>query len=195
MIAVTGGIACGKSTFARFLEEDGCAVLDTDEVAHALQAPGGAAVAPLAERFGGGVIADDGSIDRRALAKIVFADPQALADLNEIMHPLVEKEVRSWISEQGEKAPKAVLVPLLFEAGLDRKFGWDATVAVICRPEEQLRRLMGRGLDKKEALQRIAAQMPLDEKAKHADVVVRNDGSIASLREDAQSLLSSISPA
>ena len=193
LIAVTGGIACGKSTLARFLAEAGCAVLDTDDVAHALQASGGLAVAPIAGEFGAGVLAPDGSIDRGKLGKIVFADPSALARLNAIVHPMVGCEVARWIAARGDGVCKAVLVPLLYETGLDRKFGWDATVAVVCRPEEQLRRLMGRGLRRDEALARISSQMPCAEKARRSDYVVENDGGIAQLRGKTLEILRKVS--
>lgn len=193
LIAVTGGIACGKSTLARHLAEAGCAVLDTDDVSHALQSKGGGAVAPLAEEFGSGILAPDGSIDRRRLGSLVFADKGALARLNAIVHPMVEREVGEWIAAQGREMCKAVLVPLLYETGYDRKFGWDATVAVVCRPEEQLRRLMGRGLTRAEALARIDSQMPCGEKAARSDYVVRNDGEVAQLREEALEILSKVS--
>lgn len=193
VFAVTGGIACGKSTMARFLAEAGCLVLDTDEVAHRLQGPGGAAVAPIKARFGGGVVAADGSIDRPALARIVFSDAAALESLNAIVHPLVDREVGRWLAADGGGRPKAVLVPLLFEAGYDKKFKWDATVAVVCPPEEQLRRLMGRGIDEREARARILAQMPCDEKRRLADFAIDNGGTVAELREETLKVLRMVS--
>ena len=96
-LAVTGGIACGKSTVARMLPEFGGDVLDTDDVAHELQAPGGVAVAPIVQTFGTSVLNADGGIDRRRLAPVVFSDPAALVRLNAIVHPLVLARVRSWL--------------------------------------------------------------------------------------------------
>lgn len=192
VFAVTGGIACGKSTMARFLAEAGCLVLDTDEVVHRLQGPGGAAVAPLTERFGKEVVADDGSIDRAALARIVFADAAALKSLEALVHPLVDREVGRWLAADGGGRPKAVLVPLLFEAGYDKKFKWDAVVAVVCPTEEQMRRLKGRGLNDSEARARILAQMPCDEKRRLADFTVENGGTVAELREETLKVLRSV---
>ena len=193
VFAVTGGIACGKSTVARFLSEFGCGVLDTDDVAHRLQAPSGGAVAEIVGRFGAGVLAPDGAVDRRLLGRLVFSDAAALADLNAIMHPRIAGEVAEWVSARPDGTTSAVLVPLLFEAGLDASLKWDAIVAVVCSPAEQLRRICGRGFREDEARARIAAQMPCEEKAARADYVIENDGTLAALKEEVARVLRAIS--
>lgn len=191
-IAVTGGIACGKSTLSGFLSELGCGILDTDEVSHQLQGSNGAAVEAIADRFGADMVTLGGSVRRKALAEVVFADPKALADLEAIMHPLIEREVSSWIASRPDGSVNAVLVPLLFEAGYDRKFPWDATVAVVCSPKVQMSRLMHRGLDEAGARARIEAQMPCEEKARRADYAIVNDGTKGTLLLEADRLLNEI---
>ena len=189
--AVTGGIACGKSTVAKTLAELGCEVLDTDEVAHALQA-GGEATDELARRFGPEIIRPDGAVDRRRLGALVFADPVALADLNAILHPRIFAETRRWLESRAEGSTSAVLVPLLYESGLDRVIAWDAVVAVVCGEAEQVRRIRGRGFTEAEARARIAAQMPCEEKAARADFTIRNDGSLEDLRDKVERVLNAI---
>ncbi len=185
-IAVTGGIACGKSTVARILGRLGGDVLDTDDVAHALEAPDGAAIPEIARVFGKDVIADDGAVDRRKLGSLVFGDAVALAKLNAILHPLIAKVVDDWLARETKAPFKAVLVPLLYEAGFDRKVGWDKVLAVVCSEEEQMRRLRGRGLGEVEARRRIAAQMPCAEKAARADCVIWNDADIRTLEGEVE---------
>lgn len=193
LIAVTGGIACGKSTLARMLERMGCSVLDTDEISRSLQERGGAAVPAIADRFGAAAVAPDGSVDRRALGAAVFADPAARADLEAIMHPMIDRGVREWLDKQGGERICVVLIPLLFEAGYDRKFRWDATVAVVCSREEQIRRLATRGFSREEAIARIDSQMPCGEKARKATYSITNDGSLERLENETRKLLNAIS--
>jgi len=184
-IALTGGIACGKSALALFLKELGCDVLDADDVVHALEAPGGAAVAPIAEAFGEAVCAVDGGIDRQRLGARIFSDGDARQRLNAIVHPLVRAAVDAWLYAPGA-APKVVVIPLLFEVGWEQ--GWDAVVCVACHAGTQLRRLTERGLSAADAQARLAAQMPLREKTRRAGYVVWNDGDWSELRHAAEQL-------
>lgn len=193
LIAVTGGIACGKSTLSGLLSELGCKILDTDEVTHALQGAHGEAVEAIADRFGAAIVSLDGAVRRKALGRIVFADAAARADLEAIMHPLVDRRVAEWIETHRVSGVNAILVPLLFEAGYDRKFPWDAIVAVVCSPKIQMQRLLRRGLSPEEAQARIAAQMPCDEKSRRADFTIVNDGTKTELKEEAEKLLDAIS--
>jgi dephospho-CoA kinase len=187
-IAITGGIACGKSTLSRHLEECGADVIDTDAVTHALQAPGGEATGPIARAFGGGVIGTDGGVDRRRLGERVFADPAARERLNAIVHPLVREKVAEWRRRPAPgRAFKAAVVPLFYEAGWDAD-GWDGVVCVTCGEAEQLRRLAARGLTPEDARRRVAAQMPVGEKACRAQWVVANDGPPEALRAEAREL-------
>lgn len=184
VIAVTGGIACGKSTVARFLSELDCDILDTDDLSHDLQGPRGEAVEAIAERFGPDAIALDGAVNRRVLGRLVFSDPAARIALEEIMHPLIWAEVEKWISTRADGTRNAVLIPLLFEAGFDRKFPWEATVAVVSSKEAQLRRLANRGIVGAEAEARIAAQMPCEEKSQRATFSIVNNGSMELLKAE-----------
>ena len=191
-IAVTGGIACGKSTVARMLEKAGCAVLDTDDVTHGLEGPGGAAVPLIAEAFGEGVIAPDGSVNRRKLGEVVFSNPACLARLNSILHPLVAKEVDRWLEDQTECIAKVVLVPLLYEAGFDQSVKWNAVLAVVCSEKEQIRRIIGRGFNEEEAFARIRAQIPCAEKAARADYAIWNDADIGALEDEVDKFLKKV---
>jgi dephospho-CoA kinase len=185
-IALTGGIACGKSSLAGFLAAGGCEVLDTDLVTHALEAPGGRAVAPIVAAFGTAVQAADGGINRLRLGEAVFHDDAARMLLNSIVHPLVRAELDAWL-QQSDGSPKVAVIPLLFEVGWEA--GWDAIVCVACTAEEQLRRLQARGLSEAAARGRVAAQMPLVEKVRRATRVVWNDGDRGTLRLAADRLM------
>jgi len=188
-IAVTGGIACGKSTVARMLERHGGEVLDTDDVAHVLEGPGGAAVPEIAQTFGSGVVAADGAVDRRKLGALVFGDADALERLNAILHPLIAAEVDAWLEGESAAPFKAVLVPLLYEAGFDAKVAWDKVLAVVCSEAEQIRRLKGRGFNEDEARRRIASQMSCAEKAARADCVIWNDADMRTLEGEVETAL------
>jgi dephospho-CoA kinase len=190
-IAVTGGIACGKSALARFLQEAGCAIWDADEVVHRLEAPGGVAVQPITNAFGADVLASAGGVDRAALGALVFRDAAALRRLNAILHPLVLADLREWLELSGQDIRVAV-IPLLFEVGWDR--GWDAMVCVTCRPEVQMARLAARGMTPDAARSRLAAQLPLDEKARRATYTLENNGTLDDLRAAALRLLAQWAP-
>jgi len=185
-IALTGGIACGKSALAGFLSELGCQVLDTDAMVHALEAPGGAAVAPIVAAFGPEMRATDGGIDRARLGQLVFADKAARLRLNAIVHPLVRAELMRGLTKPGQQ-PIVAIIPLLFEAGWED--GWDAVVCIVCKEAEQRRRLLARGLSEAAAQARVAAQLPLAEKARRASHVVWNDGDLPALQRAAVGLM------
>ena len=183
-VAITGGIACGKSLFAAHLRALGAEVLDADDVAHALEAPGGAAVGLIRRRFGGGVIAADGGVDRRRLAEVVFADPRAREDLNGLLHPMVRRGIDEWRRRPGASGVRAAVIPLLYEAGWEE--GWDAVICVSSHTRAQVDRLVRlRGLSAEQARQRLAAQMPVAEKAARADLTVNNDAGPEWLAEEA----------
>jgi dephospho-CoA kinase len=184
-IALTGGIACGKSVLAGFLAECGCDVLDADALAHALEAPGGAAVALIVAAFGPDMRAADGGIDRCRLGQKVFADEAARLRLNGIVHPLVKEALARWLATPGNH-PKVAVIPLLFEVGWE--VGWDVVVCVACAEAEQMRRLQARGLSAAAARARVASQLPLADKVRRADGVVWNDGSLDALRREARRL-------
>lgn len=182
-VAITGGIACGKSLFARFLSEKGVDVLDADDVVHRLEAPGGAAVDAIRSVFGEKVVRPDGGIDRVALGDIVFGDPAARERLNRMVHPLVKRAIREWLDAPCAR-PKAVVIPLLFEAGWDGE--WDVIVCLTSSEALQAERLTrSRGLTVGQARERIAAQMPVAEKAARSHLVVNNDADAETLAREA----------
>jgi dephospho-CoA kinase len=183
-IAVTGPFASGKSTLVRLLGELGAETVSADEIVHDLLAADEATISRITERFGEGVVGDRG-IDRRALGRKVFGDPEALRDLEEILHPLVRRETRRCVAASDTDLFVAE-VPLLFEGGSDADY--DYTVAVVV-PEERRRAWAAeRGVDEA-ALRGIEArQLPQEEKARRADVVVQNDGGVDKLKEQAEEL-------
>lgn len=180
-IALTGGLAAGKSTVAEVFEEVGAATLDTDIVAHRRMAPGGPLFEKLIDAFGDDLLAPDGSLDRARLGERVFADPAALGRLNALVHPAVRTEVAEWLVAQREAGRHAVVtVPLLFEAGMAD--GWDAILCVTASGERVRQRLRARGLSEAQTEARLAAQWPVEEKIERADIVIENDGSRAELK-------------
>lgn len=183
-IAITGGIACGKSLVGQFLQQLGADVLDADAVVHQLEAAGGAAVLPIQNRFGSGVVNSTGAIDRERLATVVFNDACARADLQAIVHPLVRTEIQRWL--MSPRIPpamynsavqiKAALIPLLFECGWQDD--WDQIVCVASDEAVQIDRLMRfRGFSAEQARQRICAQMPVVAKAARSHHVIINNSS------------------
>ena len=174
-IALTGGIATGKSYCLRRFAELGVPAIDADRLARDAVAPGTPGLAAVAARFGGGVIAADGSLDRGALGRIVFADTRARAALEAIVHPEVYRRIREWSANQPAGTRVAIAdIPLVYETGQEHEF--DRVVVAACAPEEQLRRIAARdGLPHADARARIAAQWPIGEKVKRADIVIWTD--------------------
>lgn len=182
-VAITGGIACGKSLFSRLLSEKGVDILDADDVVHRLEAPGGAAVVAIRSVFGEKVVRPDGGVDRVALGDIVFGDAGARERLNRAVHPLVKRVIQEWLCSPGERL-KAVVIPLLFEAGWAGE--WDVIVCLASSEAVQAERLMRfRGLSAGQARERIAAQMPVSEKAARSHLVVNNDADAEALAREA----------
>jgi dephospho-CoA kinase len=181
IIGITGNIACGKSTVSGILAELGAEVIDADRVAHEVMAPGSPVVEEVVRRFGREILADDGSIDRPALGRIVFSDPDALRDLERITHPPTVAEILC--RARSTTAMVAVIDAVkLFEAGLARHC--DENWTVYCDPKVQRERLMRRnGFDEQEANRRISAQPPQDEKVSVADRIINNSGNLSSTRQ------------
>jgi dephospho-CoA kinase len=174
-VGLTGGIACGKSTVGRILAEWGVPVLDLDAVAREVVGPGEPALAAIAARWPGVVI--DGVLDRAALGAIVFADAEARAALEAITHPAIRARADAWLARQRAQGVAVAVVEaaLLVETGAWRRY--DALLVVACRPEVQLARLQARDrCSAAEAERRIAAQLPLADKARMATAVLHNDG-------------------
>lgn len=191
VFGLTGGVASGKSSAARYFAQRGVEVIDADELAREVVMPGSDALREIEAAFGA-VTADDGTLDRAALASIVFSDPQALATLNAITHPRVAALFRQRLSTLQAQGRDPLLVcyevPLLFENGLHT---WLRPVVVVaCDPKLQLERAIARnGWTPTHAQQRIDAQMPLHEKRVRADLVIENDGSLADLERRCEEVL------
>lgn len=176
-VALTGGIATGKSHVLDWFRRRGIPVLDADVLAHGVTAPGTEASAAIAVRFGPEVIAADGSVDRRKLGAIVFDNPQARQDLEALVHPAVYRAIAAGLRAfelVGGTVMAVVDVPLLYETGHAGDF--DKVIVTFSPPALQRRRLLERGLTEIESDARIAAQWPTDRKASRADFVVRTDG-------------------
>lgn len=177
-VALTGGIATGKSRVLRSLAARGVPTVDADRLAHDALAPAAPAAVAVAQRFGSAVVDGEGRIDRRALAAIVFNDADARLALEAIVHPSVYTAIDRWFSSLPADTSFGVAdIPLLYETGHEADF--DIVVVAACSPEEQLRRTMARDqLSREEAAARIAAQWPIDEKVRRADRVIWTTGSV-----------------
>jgi len=178
-VALTGGIATGKSTILRRLQHHGVPTIDADVLAREAVAPGTPGAVAIRARFGDALFTPDGALDRQALAAVVFQDPHARRALEQIVHPDVYARIDAWFSGLPPETPVAVAdIPLLFETG--REAGWDAVIVAACDPQEQVARIVRRdGLTADEARQRIAAQWPIGEKVRRADHVIWTDRGLA----------------
>jgi len=178
-VALTGGIATGKTYCLARLAALGAPVIDADRLARDAVAPGTTGLAAVTARFGSEVLEPDGALDRARLAAIVFADPDARRDLERIIHPIVYRGISDWTAGLASAGrPLAVAdVPLLYETGHDRDF--DRVVVAACPPDLQVRRLAGRdGLAEPEARRRLAAQWPIERKRASADYVIDTGGTL-----------------
>jgi dephospho-CoA kinase len=188
-IGITGGIASGKSAVAGMLRELGFRVIDADRLGHEVMEPGTPAYGEIVTEFGPGVVGADGRIDRCELGAVVFADRRKLERLNKIVHPRVEQEMVRQFGEwekSGVKDAAFVEAALLVEAGYQKKL--DGLVVAWCKPEQQLERLIARGLSEVEARRRIAAQMPAEEKLKFATVKMDCSGTLEETRRQVEEL-------
>jgi len=178
LVGLTGSIATGKSTVSRMFAHLGARVIDADLLSREVAMPGQAAYARIVEEFGPQVVQEDGSLDRKALGAIVFADPARRKRLEEITHPAIGARQQRILSVLDEEAFEGVVLwdaALLFESGGVAKM--DRVVVFFADPETEVRRLMERdGLREADARARIASQMPIAEKAKLADHVIDNSG-------------------
>ena len=177
-VALTGGIATGKSYVLGRFRALGVTVLDADELAHGVTAAGTEASEAIAGRFGQDVLDPAGAVDRRKLGPIVFADPAARRDLEAIVHPAVYRAISAALNafaRMGDTPLVIVDIPLLYETARHGEF--DAVIATVCPEPMQVARLTARGMTEDEARQRIAAQMPAEQKALRSDFVIRTDGS------------------
>lgn len=188
IIGLTGGIGSGKSTVGAMLAELGAVVIDTDQVAREVVAPGQAALTEIVNYFGDEVLLPDGTLDRKRLGKIVFADEQKRQVLNQITHPAIKHAVNQKLEQIAQERPNAVVVieaPLLVEAGMVDMVDeiWVATV----EPEVQVERVMERdGLDYDAAWQRVQSQLPISARMAFSDVVIPTGQSLEELRQEIQ---------
>lgn len=190
-IGLTGGIACGKSTVAAMLAARGAILVDADAIAREVVEPGSPALGEIAVRFGQDVINEDGSLHRKRLGEIVFADPNAKRDLEQILHPRIRQIMMGRMRENESRYPDKLVVvdvPLLYESKLE---SWFSEVMVVYVPREiQLTRLIQRdGLTTELAERRLSAQLPIDEKKARADYVIDNQGSLSATEEQVETFL------
>ena len=196
IIGLTGNIACGKSTVVQTLADAGVHTIDADAVTRALQQPGQPVYAAIVAAFGPGVVAADGSLDRRALGAIVFADAAAMKRLEGIVHPAVRQTILAWIASLPPGTQSTPTIAVIDAIKLIES-GWPAhcdAVWVVTAPRAvQIQRLMEtRGLTEAEAILRIDAQAPAHEKVAHADVVFDNAGTLEALQHQVRDQLGRI---
>jgi dephospho-CoA kinase len=193
-VGLTGGIGSGKSTVAAMLKTRGAVVIDADALAREVVEPGTPGFDAVVERFGPEIVAPDGELDRAALAAIVFEDPERRAQLEAIVHPAVARRAGEIVAGHANTGDVVVLdSPLLIETGRHRDV--ELVIVVSSQPETQIRRLVARGMDEEDARARLAAQMPLAEKAEVADVVLDNEGSLDELEGQVDRLWADLSDA
>jgi len=185
-IALTGGIACGKSTVANLFAALGATIVDTDLLAREVVAPGSPLLAQLAQHFGAAVLQTDGSLDRARLRDIVFANPADRQWLEQLTHPAIRE-----LTDRRCKAAKGtyvmVAIPLLVETGGEARF--DRVLVVDCEPAIQLARLQARdGSTREQATRMLAAQVTREQRLAAADDVIENNGDIAALRDQVERL-------
>jgi dephospho-CoA kinase len=188
-LGLTGGIASGKSAVAAMLREMGFAVLDADSLAHKLIEPGQPAYDEVRKEFGASIAGTDSRIDRTKLAAIVFADRAKLDRLNAIVHPRVADVILHQFEEwqrNGTRDAAFVEAALLIESNIHKTL--DGLVVAWCHPQQQLDRLLARGLSEAEARRRIAAQMPVEEKLRHATEKIDCSGSLEQTRRQVEAL-------
>ena len=187
--ALTGGIATGKSFCLRRFAAQGVPTIDADQLARDAVEPESPGLAAIVARFGDTVLRPDRTLDRAALAAIVFADGAARAELEAIIHPEVYRRINLWLANQPHGTAVAIAdIPLLFETGHEHDF--DTVIVAACDPDEQLRRLVHRdGLPVDAARARLAAQWPIEEKVRRASYVIRTDGTHADTERQADEVL------
>jgi len=192
-IGLTGGIAAGKTTIAARWRRAGAAVIETDELAHQTLARGTKTHGEIVSVFGKEILDGDGSINRAVLGEIVFGDERKRLVLNQIVHPVVRQmwmEALAQLEREGRAAVAVVVIPLLYEVGVENQF--DCVVAVGCSEQTQLARLAAKELTETQARARIVAQWPMQRKIDKADFVVWNDGSLRVFAEQADIIWANI---
>lgn len=200
VVGLTGGIASGKSEVAKIFQKLGARVIDADRISRAVMRPQTECWQQITAVFGKEILKDDLTIDREKLAGIVFSDQQKRLQLNSLVHPAIIDQIEGLLARIGKAEPEALVIidaALLVETGIYRRC--DKLVVLCAAEETQITRLVARdGMPREDAQKRIDAQLPLGEKVKVADYLIKNDGTLETLQADAlrvfQSLLSCQSP-
>lgn len=196
-VGLTGGVACGKSTIAKMFADLGATIADADVIAHELYRPGHEVLQELVKHFGPEILKPDGELDRAKLATLVF-DGGRVEELNKIVHPAVIRQQDEWMRALGEKDPYAVAIveaALILEAGVKDHF--DRIMVVTCKPAQKVARFAQRTGMSEEAARadvdrRTKAQMPDEEKARRADFVIDNSGSVEETRHQVRRIYSEL---
>ena len=189
VIGLTGNIGSGKSAVSRFLAEFGAGWIDADKVTHEVYNPGTPGWQEIVAAFGRDVVSPEGTIDRKKLSQKVFNNPQAIAKLNQIMHPLIRREVEARLDRYRKEGKKAAVL----EAILLVEAGWmdmvDELWLVVAPRDITLKRLQEqRGISEAEAMARMAAQTPAEKLAAHAKIIIHNDSSLEDLKSRVKKL-------
>ncbi len=196
-VGLTGGVACGKSTVAKMFADLGATIVDADTIAHELYRPGHEVLQELVNHFGPEILKPNGELDRAKLATLVF-DCGRVEELNKIVHPAVIRQQDQWMRSLGEKDPNAVAIveaALILEAGVKDRF--DRIMVVTCKPEQKVKRFaqrtgMSEDTARADVERRTKAQMPDEEKARRADFVIDNSGSVEETRHQVQRIYSEL---
>lgn len=191
-IAVTGGIGSGKSAVTGLLAQHGAVVIDADAIAREIVEPGQPALRDITEEFGPAVMRSDGTLDRQALASIVFSDADALARLNSITHPRIAERSAELLDRAPDDAVVVYDMPLLVEQGSAALQGWDYVIVVDCPDALRLDRLVRRGMDRQDARRRMDAQASREDRLAAADIVLDNSGDLDALRTQVSGLWSQL---
>ncbi|MEO8678446.1 MAG: dephospho-CoA kinase [Vicinamibacterales bacterium] len=193
-VALTGGIATGKTYVATRFREAGVPVVDADALSREVVLPGTPGLAAVRKRFGPDAVRSDGTMDRVRIGHLVFRDKRARQDLEGIIHPAVQKAIDTFFEKLPKKTPFAVAdIPLLYETGRDAQF--DVVVVAACPREMQIERVLSRDrLTKEDAERRLAAQLPIDQKVKRATHVIKTDAGFEATDAQIKALLARLRP-
>ena len=194
LVALTGGLATGKSHVGKMFAALGCHLIQADELGHEALLPTGEAYTPAVTEFGSGILGSGGTIDRKALAAVVFQHPEKLAKLNAIVHPAVERLRLERIAEIAANDPGAII---LVEAAIHIETGgyrrYQKLILAVCSEEQQIERAMARDhATREEVLARLARQMPLSEKRKYADYVIDTSGTYEDTQRQTKEVYNSL---